>query len=275
MNILFIAVFSPQSTNNSQRDCLIELGHNVEEFNYRSIPNYNFELQKKEGYDIILIAKGSGINSYTMDALSKNNNKVIYWFPDPSSTFSPEFSMKVELSDVAYFDKIKALNMGKKVNSNCYYVCEGYDSKIDSIQDIPKEYDVSFIGNLYGSRAEVLKQIPNIQIISTAYGSLHSIEVGKTKININLCTDNCASDRIYKILAAGGFLLTDDWEGREFTGLKDGKDLIIFNSVNDLKEKIEYYLKNEQQRINIANRGYITNKKLNRLEWAKSITYPN
>ena len=70
-------------------------------------------------------------------------------------------------------------------------------------------------------------------------------------------------------------LLTDDWEGREFTGLKDGKDLIIFNSVNDLKEKIEYYLKNEQQRINIANRGYITNKKLNRLEWAKSITYPN
>ena len=47
---------------------------------------------------------------------------------------------------------------------------------------------------------------------------------------------------MYKILAAGGFLLTDDWYGRELTGLVDGEDLVIYNNISDLQEKIIYYL---------------------------------
>ena len=37
----------------------------------------------------------------------------------------------------------------------------------------------------------------------------------------------------------GGFLLTDDWEGRELTGLKDGIDLVVYKNIEDLKSKIK------------------------------------
>ena len=46
MKILFIGVFTEGSTNNSQRDCIRSLGHTVDEFPYRSISNFNIELQK-------------------------------------------------------------------------------------------------------------------------------------------------------------------------------------------------------------------------------------
>ena len=272
MKILFVGVFTEGSTNISQRDCLIKLGHNVEEFSYRSINNFNIVLQEKSGYDIILIAKGNGISKYTMKTLKQNNKKIVYWFPDPAQTFTMEMAEKTMLSDVAFFDKKNSLEKAKLVNKDCRYVCEGYDESADIVQNVKKQYDISFIGNIYGKRSSVLDRLENVKIISSAYGLQHSIEVGKTKINLNICTDNCASDRIYKVLAAGGFLLTDDWHGRELTGLVDGEDLVIYKDVEDLQEKIEFYLSRSYTRDKIASRGLSKVKDLTRMEWAKNIT---
>lgn len=281
MKILFVGVFTKGSTNNSQRDCLIRLGHDVEEFHYRSINNsnetsnelfMNIELQEKSGYDIILIAKGNGINKFTMNELKQNNKKIVYWFPDPAKTFTMEMAEKTMLSDVAFFDKKNSLEKAMLVNKQCRYICEGYDESVDFLQDVKKEYDISFIGNMYGNRSAVLERLNNVKIISSAYGLQHSIEVGKSKINLNICTDNCASDRVYKILAAGGFLLTDDWYGRELTGLVDGEDLIIYNDIKDLEEKINKYLPDEEERNRISKNGMAKVKKLTRTQWAKEIS---
>lgn len=51
----------------------------------------------------------------------------------------------------------------------------------------------------------------------------------------------------------------------------DGKDLITFNNSNELKNKIEYYLNNEEERLIIAENGYKSVQKFSRLEWAKKI----
>ena len=280
MKILYAGVFTEGSTNISQRDCLRKLGHEVDEFvpfgkhgvDYRQVPNFNIELQEVRGYDIILIAKGNGISEYTMKMLKKNNRKIIYWFPDPAQTFTSEMAMKAFYSDVAFFDKKNSLEKALLVNKNSKYVCEGYDESADVVQNVKKQYDISFIGNVYGNRSSVLDRLESVNIISSAYGLQHSIEVGKTKINLNICTDNCASDRIYKVLAAGGFLLTDDWYGRELTGLVDGEDLVIYKDVEDLQEKIEFYLSRSYTRDKIASRGLSKVKDLTRMEWAKNIT---
>lgn len=272
MKILFIGVFTEGSTNISQRDCLTKLGHNVEEFSYRSINNFNIVLQEKSGYDIILIAKGNGISKYTMKTLKQNNKKIVYWFPDPAQTFTMEMAEKTMLSDVAFFDKKNSLEKAKLVNKDCRYICEGYDESVDIVQNVKKQYDISFIGNIYGNRSSVLDRLKNVKIISSAYKSQHSIEVGKTKINLNICTDKSASDRVYKILAAGGFLITDDWYGRELTGLVDGEDLVIYNDIEDLQEKIEFYLSRSEARNKIASKGLSKVKDLTRMEWAKEIT---
>ena len=81
-----------------------------------------------------------------------------------------------------------------------------------------------------------------------------------SKININMTAPNIETGiplRVFDILGAGGFLLTD-W--RE--DLKDcftiGKDLEVYDGINDLLEKTDYYLKHEDKRVAIARHGLET-----------------
>lgn len=81
-----------------------------------------------------------------------------------------------------------------------------------------------------------------------------------SKININMTAPNIETGiplRVFDILGAGGFLITD-W--RE--DLKDcftiGKDLEVYNGIDDLLEKTDYYLKHEDKRTAIAMHGFET-----------------
>jgi spore maturation protein CgeB len=273
MRILFLGVFSHGSTNVSQRESLKNIGHYVEEFSYRNIPSFNGVLSEMvDGYDMLLIAKGSGLAVSSINKFRLNNNaKIIYWFMDPLRSYTNEMIDKTRVADISYFDKINVLKKAKKFNEHSYYLCEGFDETVDCKRDVKKEYNVSFIGGVYNNRSSMLSGIDNLKIINNAYGTKHSFEVSRTKININVCTDDGASDRVYKILAAGGFLLTDDWNGRELTGLEDKKDLVIFKDKDDLDSKIKYYLNNKEERETIASSGHVSVQRLNRTNWAKGI----
>ena len=280
MRILFVGVFTEGSTNNPQRDCLRKLNHIVDEFSYRSIPNCNSALvlqSVKQNYDMLLIAKAPEIMITTIESFKQNNpdSVTVYWFMDALCNYTSQMQNITATCDYAYFDKENVRQLGLQVNSNCRYVCEGYDENVDRPFDISKEYDVSFIGSIQGNhedRNTIINSIPDIKIITNAYGVDHSFEVSKSRININHCTAGGASDRIYKILAAKGFLLTNDWVGRELTGLVDGIDLVIYNDVEDVNNKIKLYLTDVDSRDKIAESGFRTVQKLNRLEWAKGIT---
>ena len=43
-----------------------------------------------------------------------------------------------------------------EINNNSFYVCEGFDSRNDVPHDIPKTNDVTFIGNIYGNRKDIV-----------------------------------------------------------------------------------------------------------------------
>ena len=81
-----------------------------------------------------------------------------------------------------------------------------------------------------------------------------------SKININMTAPNIETGiplRVFDILGAGGFLITD-W--RE--DLKDcftiGKDLEVYDGIDDLLEKTDYYLKHKDKRTAIARHGLET-----------------
>ena len=124
---------------------------------------------------------------------------------------------------------------------------------------------------MYGERLDTIKHIKhNIRLVNNVFGEKHAQEVSKTKINLNFCTNQGASDRVYKIMAAGGFLLTNDWVGRDKDFI-DGKDLVIFKDSQDLDSKISFYLKNENERKVIAENGKNKVQRFNRKSWAKKI----
>ena len=190
---------------------------------------------------------------------------------DPLKTYNEEIKTKTGLVTFFCCDKKNVLEAAKKINKNSFYVCEGYDELVDKPHDIDKEYDISFIGNVYGTRKEILSSIESkLTLINNAYGAQHAKEVSKSRINLNLCTDNGASDRVYKIMSAGGMLLTNDWHGRS-DNFVDGEDCVVFKDVSDLNEKINFYLKNKDLITEIANNGYQKVKNLNRKNWASKI----
>ena len=282
MKILYIGKFDDQnkSTNNSQFRELASLEHNVIQYNYPIIEqkvgtsqciDSLLETVKNDAYDLVLISKGSMPNSVVIEM--KNYACVGLWYMDPlvSTSFSQEVQDRAALCHFVCVDKLNVLDECLKLNKNSYHVCEGFDADVDRPLNFEHEADVSFIGDIYGNRMDVLQSCGHrIAVVQGAYGIHHSQVVAKTKINLNIVTAGGASDRVYKVLAAGGFLISDDWVGRE-NMFVDGEDLVIFKDSDDLAAKISYFLKNPEERQKIADAGHITVQEYNRHEWAKGI----
>lgn len=78
-----------------------------------------------------------------------------------------------------------------------------------------------------------------------------------SKINLNLTSKSIKTGvplRIFDIMGAGGFLLTNyQQELPEYFNI--GEDLDIYESEDDLIDKIRYYLEHEEERTQIAENG--------------------
>ena len=85
----------------------------------------------------------------------------------------------------------------------------------------------------------------------------------ESKINLNFTIPNIKSGiplRVWDVLGAKGFLLTN-YQAEIPLYFKEGEDLVCFDGIEDLKEKVAYYLKHEDERRAIAENGYHKVKK--------------
>lgn len=79
-----------------------------------------------------------------------------------------------------------------------------------------------------------------------------------SKINLNLTIPNIKSGiplRIWDVLGSGGFLLTN-YQAEIPYFFEEGKDLVCFDGIEDMSEKVGYYLEHEEERREIAEHGY-------------------
>ena len=279
--ILFVGVFDrdKKSTNTSQLISFKKIGHDIVGYNYRQKANMIGPAQrdldlikeiKNNNYDLVVFSKCNDIQSHVFEKAT-SVSKTCLWFMDSIVNYDDSMKIKTSMVDYVCCDKINVLLEATKINKNTFLVHEGFDETVDKPYNLEKEFDVTFIGSIYGKRLSIINKIVRgVTSFSGIYNTEHAKVVSKSKINLNFCTKNDASDRVYKILAAKGFLISDDWEGREKI-LKDGVDLIIYQNLEDLNNKIKYYLNNEEEREKIALNGYKKIQKFNRLNWAKKI----
>ena len=79
-----------------------------------------------------------------------------------------------------------------------------------------------------------------------------------SKINLNFTIPNIKSGiplRIWDVLGCGGFLLTN-FQAEIPYYFKEGEDLVCFDGLEDLCEKVGYYLEHKEERKRIAWNGY-------------------
>ena len=93
------------------------------------------------------------------------------------------------------------------------------------------------------------------------HGATYEKEASKlyrdSKINLNItlhCIEKGACQRIFDVMAAGGFVLSNYQEALTELFIPD-KEIVLFDSCEDLCEKVNYYLNHEDERAQIAKAG--------------------
>lgn len=78
----------------------------------------------------------------------------------------------------------------------------------------------------------------------------------RINLNISLCTIQTGIPlRILDIMACGGFVLTNP-QPELFEYFDAGNDLVVYEDMKDMVMKVMYYLKNDEERIRIAENGH-------------------
>lgn len=173
-----------------------------------------------------------------------------------------------------------------------YYLPNATDSdyfyKIHKVNKEDKIYygsDLSFIGTPCRQRGAMIKALRNYNNIKLwavpgmpwkdEYFKKYQIkndlkfnEIRKihnyTKINLNnhfFVNTTGANLRTFDIPACGGFLLTDRMSDITDNLYKEGQEVIVYDSLDDLRKKVDYYLKNEKERKEIAENARQTTLK--------------
>lgn len=78
-----------------------------------------------------------------------------------------------------------------------------------------------------------------------------------SKINLNIFSRSIVNGillRCFDIMGAGGFQLTN-YQGDFLQFFESGADYVYYDSVEDMVEKVEYYLSHEDERTQIAMNG--------------------
>ena len=225
----------------------------------------------------------------TVKKIEKMKIKTILWTVDSPRNFEPIIK-SAPFYDFVFCGGSEAIDILNKHNiKNIYFLPFACDPDYAYPVEVNKEEkefyrsDVVFVGSYYPNRLEILEKITDFNLgvwgpgwdkisnnsplkkcIRKAEGVDYKewrkiYSSSKIALTIHyqdgkaLCYQ--ASPRVYEVLACKSFLLSDNQ--RDVIRLfKPGKHLDIFDNVDELRSKIDYYLNNEEERRAISRRGY-------------------
>ena len=167
----------------------------------------------------------------------------------------------VKSFDIVFVAQKEDYEKLKKKFKYVYWLPLAADSEYHGKKNLNKIYDIGFVGGLgMGNRKKFLlnlkREYPNSFIGPADCKKIGEI-YSQSKIVINYSIKNDINMRIFEALMSGSMLITNRIKNNGFNELfEENKDLVVFDSWKDLKEKIDYYLKNEEEREKIALSGY-------------------
>ena len=129
--------------------------------------------------------------------------------------------------------------------------------------NLEKEIDImatfNVVNYLYPYRSELQSFINNLPYKSFTKSVFHDEYIKKINQSKIFITSNNVYNSLNmkytEVLACGTLLFANRPEDLDDIELKDEEHLIIYKDFKDLKEKIDYYLKNDKEREEIAKNG--------------------
>jgi len=261
------------------------------EINKMNISLYSTTLSYKP--DLILIFKGETITKGTLHKIRKKGFVMANWFMD--SVYSPQAKSFVEEISPSYdfffiIDSLEVLKYVKIGARYVYWLPLGLDPVVHRtmhLDDNEKQKygsNVTFVGTVIPVREDILKAVANFGLniwapptsvygswidkkseLSRCYkgGPIFGDEVvkiynaSKIVVSIDSLYGNqifSVTPRVFEVAGCGSFHICNFNEQLSKL-LEIGKEIVCFNTKEDLKRLIKYYLVNEDERKAIAQNG--------------------
>lgn len=183
--------------------------------------------------------------------------KSMHW--EKGSKFFGSLTNTVAESLRAYVNPLKEYDVELPYFMELYYIARKVTEieRICILNGLAIQHQVDLYTNSEGYALE------NVRM----HGKIGYEEAPKiyhySKINLNMTMRSIETgvpQRVYDIMAAGGFVLSNYQEEMEELFVPD-KEIVFFHSMEELIEKVHYYLKHEDIRKQIAINGYKRVKK--------------
>jgi len=261
-------------------------------FNFRylnriALIKYNYKivnLAKKIKPDIFFSNTPKLLFRSTVLELKSSKVVTVCWWQDFPHLY-PQWRKYIQIFDF-FFTCIPNhdLNfLGQKLK-NVYYLPLAASQIFAPRQNKNFKNDICFIGTYYNQREEVLKRLTNLNVKLKIYGSQEwrksnlslfyagapvfdeelLIAYRDSKVGLNLHQDYGLPSyakfginfRAFEIPASGAMQIVDYKEEIE-RFFEPGKEVVCFHDIDELKELIKFYLKNDAAREKIAKAGNI------------------
>ena len=238
--------------------------------------------------DIIILGHADSVQQNTLEFLKnkKKELKLSQWFLDPVSQFGPDFTKNKN----RILDKSKILDtnfLTTDPNSlsfnikNSFFMPNPCDHSFEVLENYNKnsENDIFFamshgvhrgqlkrgkiddrevfLNKLIDRNKDIKFDIYGMKNIQPIWGSEFIEKISNSNMGLNLSRGRpikyYSSDRIAQLLGNG--LLTFIDEKTQFRNFFNGDEVVFYNNLNDLSEKIHKYKKNIYDRKKIARNG--------------------
>lgn len=242
----------------------------------------NSDVLIKYNPDLVIYAKLKVPNqNQFMVNMLRNNFTTVCWVPDLyfGTPRENEASQKFPMFHAEYVFSPDGGNqkLFEKSNINHIPLKDGIHTNncidIESVETKPKEIDILFVGSLnmdfhgknrynllsflqetYGDRFKWVGKNNSDEYRGTNLTNL----IMSAKVVVGDCVEskNVWSNRLYETIGRGGFMIHPHVEGIE-EHYTNGEHFVTFkrNNFTDLKEKIDFYLENAEERKKIISRG--------------------
>lgn len=239
---------------------------------------------RNKKYDLIFIINVFSIHSQTIkeikEIIGQKTCLATWYIDDPFIYWTKDCILKTEnIKAMPFYDKVFVYDsyfidsIKERLNKNVYYLPFGFDPDTFKKISIEKNNNISFIGTYTDERFNILSEIKNFGLI--IYGgdwqslnnkcngivkdqNICNVTYNKSYINFNLHhlqTVYGLNIRNFDVIGSGNFLLTDYRKDLENL-FEIGKEIETYKSIDELKEKIKYYLDHSEKINEIAENGY-------------------
>jgi len=232
--------------------------------------------------DLLIIT--IGYQAFPPSFYKKLGVRKLFLFTDDDWTFNMRTRFMCQYADIIVTPNECLLGNYRAFNNGVFHMTWAANPYLFKRNNCEKKYDVTFTGGPHSNRYEVLKflkdsgvnlrifgggwnKYPDMKDIWGGYLSAQDVvkTINESKIILSFLMGSTMSGyqikgRLFEVPCAGGFQLCDDYE-EVYKYYKKDKEISVFSSREDLLEKINYYLCNEQEREGIAHEAYLRTMK--------------